>query len=234
MDFNKLTTKSQEAVAAAQERARRLGNPELYPEHLLLALLDQDLPRALLVGPGRAPRRDRGEARAAAAHRGHGPAARRVGRVLEGARPRLRRGEEARGRVRLDRAPPARARRGPARPAAREDRGGARRPAGDLAGSGGHLPGAGEVRPRPDRARRERQARPGDRPRRGDPSRDPGALPPHEEQPRADRRSRRRQDRDRRGARATHRRRRRPRRAEGQAGLGAGHRVAARRVEVPR
>jgi len=48
MDFNKLTTKSQEAVAAAQERARRLGNPELYPEHLLLALLDQDLPRALV------------------------------------------------------------------------------------------------------------------------------------------------------------------------------------------
>ena len=38
MDFNKLTVKSQEAVAAAQELARRAGNPELYPEHLLLAL----------------------------------------------------------------------------------------------------------------------------------------------------------------------------------------------------
>ncbi len=43
MDFNKLTIKSQEAVAAAQELARRLGNPEIYPEHLLLALLDQEL-----------------------------------------------------------------------------------------------------------------------------------------------------------------------------------------------
>jgi ATP-dependent Clp protease ATP-binding subunit ClpB len=43
MDFNKLTIKSQEAVAAAQELARRGGNPEIYPEHLLLALLDQDL-----------------------------------------------------------------------------------------------------------------------------------------------------------------------------------------------
>src|SRR5437868_2270877 len=43
MDFNKLTIKSQEAVAAAQELARRRGNPETYPEHLLLALLDQDL-----------------------------------------------------------------------------------------------------------------------------------------------------------------------------------------------
>jgi ATP-dependent Clp protease ATP-binding subunit ClpB len=43
MDFNKLTVKGQEAVAAAQELARRRGNPEIYPEHLLLALLDQDL-----------------------------------------------------------------------------------------------------------------------------------------------------------------------------------------------
>jgi ATP-dependent Clp protease ATP-binding subunit ClpB len=51
MDFNKLTIKSQEAIAAAQERARRIGNPELYPEHLLLALLDQDLPRALVANP---------------------------------------------------------------------------------------------------------------------------------------------------------------------------------------
>ena len=43
MDFNKLTIKSQEAVAAAQELARRRGKPEIYPEHLLLALLDQEL-----------------------------------------------------------------------------------------------------------------------------------------------------------------------------------------------
>jgi ATP-dependent Clp protease ATP-binding subunit ClpB len=48
MDFNKLTLKSQEAVAAAQEVARRAGNPELYPEHLLVALLDQELPRELV------------------------------------------------------------------------------------------------------------------------------------------------------------------------------------------
>src|SRR5881394_1683016 len=43
MDFNKLTIKSQEAIAAAQELARQRGNPEIYPEHLLLALLDQEL-----------------------------------------------------------------------------------------------------------------------------------------------------------------------------------------------
>jgi ATP-dependent Clp protease ATP-binding subunit ClpB len=43
MDFNKLTIKSQEAISAAQNDARRRGNPELTPDHLLLALLDQDL-----------------------------------------------------------------------------------------------------------------------------------------------------------------------------------------------
>src|SRR6266511_5267752 len=48
MDFNKLTIKSQEAVAAAQELARRRGNPELYPEHLLRALLDQERPQQLV------------------------------------------------------------------------------------------------------------------------------------------------------------------------------------------
>src|SRR5687767_4106063 len=51
MDFNKLTIRSQEAVAAAQELARRMGNPELYPEHLLLALLDQELPAQLVPDP---------------------------------------------------------------------------------------------------------------------------------------------------------------------------------------
>ncbi|HEX9416651.1 MAG TPA: ATP-dependent chaperone ClpB [Gaiellaceae bacterium] len=48
MDFNKLTLKSQEAVGASQELARRMGNPEIYPEHLLLALLDQELPQQLV------------------------------------------------------------------------------------------------------------------------------------------------------------------------------------------
>src|SRR5215203_3431417 len=43
MDFTKLTVRSQQAVAAAQEAARRRGNPEVYPEHLLLALLDDEM-----------------------------------------------------------------------------------------------------------------------------------------------------------------------------------------------
>jgi ATP-dependent Clp protease ATP-binding subunit ClpB len=52
MDFGKLTIKSGEAVAAAQELARRRGNPEVYPEHLCIALLDQELPRTLVERAG--------------------------------------------------------------------------------------------------------------------------------------------------------------------------------------
>src|SRR6185503_8554167 len=43
MNVDKLTVRSQQAIAAAQEAARRRGNPEVYPEHLLLALLDDEL-----------------------------------------------------------------------------------------------------------------------------------------------------------------------------------------------
>jgi ATP-dependent Clp protease ATP-binding subunit ClpB len=43
MDFQKLTVRAQEAVATAQDLARRRGNPEIAPDHLLLALLDQEL-----------------------------------------------------------------------------------------------------------------------------------------------------------------------------------------------
>src|SRR6187455_95549 len=52
MDFEKLTIKSGEAVAAAQELARRAGNPELAPDHLTIALLDQELPRTLVQRSG--------------------------------------------------------------------------------------------------------------------------------------------------------------------------------------
>ncbi|MGZ4481386.1 MAG: ATP-dependent chaperone ClpB [Gaiellales bacterium] len=42
MDFSKLTIKAQEAFASAQGTAISRGNPELTPDHLLLALLDQE------------------------------------------------------------------------------------------------------------------------------------------------------------------------------------------------
>jgi ATP-dependent Clp protease ATP-binding subunit ClpB len=41
MRMDRLTTKSQEALRAAFDRAVRLGNPELVPEHLLAAILEQ-------------------------------------------------------------------------------------------------------------------------------------------------------------------------------------------------
>ena len=41
MDFQKLTIKAQEAFASAQGDAITRGNPELTPDHLLLALIDQ-------------------------------------------------------------------------------------------------------------------------------------------------------------------------------------------------
>jgi ATP-dependent Clp protease ATP-binding subunit ClpB len=65
MDFQKLTLKSQEAVAAAQELARRGGNPELTPDHLTVALLDQELPRTLAdrAGYGAGTLRAEAEAR---------------------------------------------------------------------------------------------------------------------------------------------------------------------------
>ncbi len=55
MDFNKLTIKSGEAVAAAQELARRAGNPELTRDHLTVALLEQELPRTLMQRAGADP-----------------------------------------------------------------------------------------------------------------------------------------------------------------------------------
>ena len=64
MDFNKLTTRSQEAVAAAQELARRGGQPETHPEHLLVALLEQELIRTLCERADSSPAALRAEAEA--------------------------------------------------------------------------------------------------------------------------------------------------------------------------
>ena len=41
MRFDKLTTKSQEALADAESRADRANHPEVRPEHLLESLLAQ-------------------------------------------------------------------------------------------------------------------------------------------------------------------------------------------------
>src|SRR5207302_10854371 len=41
MNINKYTEKAREAVAAAIELARQANNPQLEPEHLLVALIEQ-------------------------------------------------------------------------------------------------------------------------------------------------------------------------------------------------
>ena len=249
MQPDRFTIKSQEAVAASQRLASEHRNPEVAPAHLLLALLDPEeglvVPVLQKLGADVASIRQRalaaveglprisGECRAGgpplAGFRSH-PAARREG---DG---------RARRRVHLHRAHPARPRRqglgaggAAARPrgAGQGNRRGARPTSRHLPEPRGHDAGAGEVRPRPDRRGGAGQARPGDRPRRGDPAGDPGALAADQEQPGADRRSRRRQDRDRRGTGAADRRRRRPREPSRPPGDRARHRRAARRLQVP-
>ncbi len=82
---------------------------------------------------------------------------------------------------------------------------------------------AEEIRARPDRGGARRKARSGDRPRRGNPPHHPDPGEAHQEQPGADRRSRRRQDRDRRRAGAAHRQWRRARHAARPQADGARH-----------
>ena len=103
-----------------------------------------------------------------------------------------------------------------------------------LGTAGGAEDAARAVRRRPHGDRPERQARPGDRARRRDPSRQPGAHPAHQEQPGAHRRAGRRQDRRGRRARPAHRRGRRGRLAEEQAARLARPLGPRRRREVPR
>ena len=110
----------------------------------------------------------------------------------------------------------------------------ARQSARDDQGSRGDVQVARALRPRPHARGGARQARSGHRARRGDPAHRPSAFAAHEKQPGADRRSRRRQDRDRRGPRAAHRARRRSRGAEEQAHRLARHGRADRRREVSR
>ena len=95
-------------------------------------------------------------------------------------------------------------------------------------------PGARPLLPRPHPARRRGPARSDHRAGQGNRAGhgDPG--PPQEEQPGPDRRARRGQDRDRRGARAAHRQRTLPRRAARPPGALARHGGGHRRHQVPR
>ena len=107
MDFNRLTIKSGEAVAAAQELARRRGNPEVYPEHLCIALLDQELPRTLVERAGESVDSLRAECEAKLAQKpavqgsSQQPhASAEFGRVLDKAEEEMRELEDELGKAR--------------------------------------------------------------------------------------------------------------------------------------
>ena len=192
MQLDRFTQKAQEAILEAQALAQRLDSPILDAEHILSALVEPDdgIPAETLRRLGVDLPGFRGELAAILARRARiqggslsmDPRARRV------VEPAQAEATPSRRRVRLDRAPPARDRRGrrrgpgPARASRRRSRGPApgaperpRRPARHLAEPREHLRRAREVRPRPDDRGSRRHARPGHRARRRDPPRHPGA-----------------------------------------------------------
>ena len=109
-----------------------------------------------------------------------------------------------------------------------------RRPQGQQPRPRKHLPGPGKVRHRHDGHRPLGQTGPRHRARRRDPPRRPGALAPHQEQPGAHRRARRRQDRSGRGPGPAHGGRRCPRVPARQDADRPGPGSHDRRGQVPR
>ncbi len=242
----KPTTKVAEALAVAQRAAQAAGHPEITPAHLALALAEQEgtTTPALLTAAGSSA-----EGMAATARSVLSGMPRTTGATVgtpalgQAALAVLQHAVDADGgpgrHLPLDRRPApgaAREGRGAGRPqgARGPDRPPARGRQGDHRGPRGHRRGAGQVRHRPHRGRPRGPARPGDRPRRRDPPGRAGAVATHQEQPRAHRRARRRQDRRRRGARPADRRRRRARVAARQAAHRPRPRCDGRRREVPR
>ena len=184
MNINKYTEKAREAVAAAVELARHANNPQLEPEHLLAALVEQrdgivTEPAAQIErGSDRCrPRRARAARQAAGGLRRR--RARNVAALQARHRPGTGRSRPPQGRLRQHRAPVHRAGRrertltlGAAAQAdrrhARHDPVGAHeRPriaARDQREPGEHVRGAGEVRARSDQDGAREEARPGHRP----------------------------------------------------------------------
>ena len=96
LDPNRWTQKTQEAFSAAVADARGRSNPEVTPEHLLLALLGQEgtavLPVLARVGVAALPLRNRLEEALSKLPHSYGgertgPVARVAGDVLEQAGP---------------------------------------------------------------------------------------------------------------------------------------------------
>ena len=237
MRFDKFTTNFQQAFADAQSLAVGNDNPYIEPQHLLVAAAEPGR-RRHGVAPRRAPGSTSPACAAASKQaidrlpegRGHGRRGQRLPRARQPAQRDRQGSAEARRPVHRLRAVPARAHAGQGRdraapeaawrhpPGARAgDRRRARRRSRGEPGGRGAARGAQEIHPRSHRARPHGQARPGHRARRRDPARHPDPAAPHQEQPGADRRAGRGQDRDRRRARAAHRQRRSAGDAQGQA-----------------
>ena len=257
--FERFTERARQVVVLAQDEARALKHNYIGTEHILLGLLREEeglaarvleslditveevrAQVARIVGQGdevttgQIPFTPRAKkvlelALREALSLGHnyigtehillGPRARERGR--RGAHPaRLRRGR--REDPQRDHPHALRPRPAPAGPGRRDRR------------EVEELEAARPVRPQPDEARRRGQARPGRRPPDRDRARDADPLAPHEEQPGADRRAGRRQDRRRRGPRHAHQLEPGAGPPEEQADLHARPRGARRRLEVPR
>ena len=229
MNLDHFTQRAQEAIAGAQALAERLQSPVLDAEHLLAALAEDDegIPAQTLRRVGVDLPAFRGELAALLARRakvagGQLTLDARARRVLERASEEARRlGDEFVSTEHLLLGIVDVGGDGQAPPGARTGRA-ARRCLGALAGirGGQRVTSASpestyqalEKYGRDLTGGARREARPGDRPRRGDPRVIQVLSRADEEQPGADRRAGRRQDRHRRGAGAADRPRRRARR----------------------
>ncbi len=191
MNLNKFTEKAQEAVLTAQNLATELNHAEVTPEHLLVALVEQSggivpsVLRKMTLDP--ATRRRRGARRCSKnLPQAYGADVRfspRMKLIFDSAQAEAQRLQDEyvstehllrragdRGRPLPRRAAAAAQRRHQGR-ALRGADAGARQPARHVAEPGGDLRGARPLRPRPDRAGAQGQARSGHRPRRGSPPR---------------------------------------------------------------
>ena len=216
--IDKFTIKAQEAVQRGEALAQEKGHPEIDALHLLTALLGESegivLPILQKIGVNRTQLD--GMIRSEMERYPHvsGDTSPNLGRELAEVLQAAQReadtmkdefvstehlllalakvDSKAKNVLQAQRRPRERGARGAEGPAGQHAR--------DRPESGGQVPGLAAVRHRPGRAGATRQARSGDRPRPGNPPRDPGPVAAHEEQPRADRRAGRRQDGHRRRA----------------------------------
>ena len=255
MDFEKLSDRLKGFLQSAQTLAVREGNPQITPEHLLKVLLDdpEGLAAGLISRAGGDAKQalDKTEAALAKLPKVSGGGATQphmaaaLARVLDQAEQMATKAGDS--FVTVERVLQALAMSKEADASRILDRSGLtpqnlnaaindlrKGRTADFGRRRAGLRCAQALHPRLHRGRGQGQARPGDRPRRGDQAHHPGAVAPHQEQSGADRRARRRQDRHRRGPGAPHRAGRRAGEPQGQEGAVARPWLADRRRQISR